>query len=161
MSSLMVSATMLHEPLAPITPPSSMLSFHARARLPDTFTVKSWKFFSSCKISEDKRPPCGLQECAGSNHGAVNQLIHGITCKLRFTVQLGESLLTFHSSAVDVRLWELGEYQDRDSQLPLLIDPDWIIGQLAMTTVSVGEDKIKVWASIDLAKVRFTSVQNI
>jgi hypothetical protein len=91
----------------------------------------------------------------------VNQLIHGITCKLRFTVQLGESLLTFHSSAVDVRLWELGEYQDRDSQLPLLIDPDWIIGQLAMTTVSVGEDKIKVWASIDLAKVRFTSVQNI
>ncbi|KAG2053856.1 hypothetical protein BDR06DRAFT_971949 [Suillus hirtellus] len=33
-------------------------------------------------------------------------------------------------STVDVHLWELGEYQDRDCQLPLLIEPDWIVSQL-------------------------------
>ncbi|KAG1718461.1 hypothetical protein EDB19DRAFT_1920545 [Suillus lakei] len=55
-------------------------------------------------------------------------------------------------STVDVRLWELGEYQNRNTQLPELINPDWIVGQLAMTTVSIGENKIKAWASINLSK---------
>jgi len=45
----------------------------------------------------------------------------------------------------------LGEYNDH---LPAFIDPDWIKGQLAMATVSVGQNKTKVWATIDLAKVR-------
>ena len=38
--------------------------------------------------------------------------------------------------------------------LPSLIDPCWINSQLALTTVSIGQNKMKVWATIDLAKVR-------
>lgn len=52
-----------------------------------------------------------------------------------------------------MRLWELGEYRDRDTQLPPLINPDWIVGQLAMTTVSLGASRTKVWASIEIIKV--------
>ena len=48
----------------------------------------------------------------------------------------------------------LGEYQERDADFPVLIDPGWIKGQLAMTTVSIGQSRTKVWATIDLAKVR-------
>jgi hypothetical protein len=60
-----------------------------------------------------------------------------------------------HSSAdVDVRLWDLGEFQERDAGLPFFVNPEWIIGQLAMTTVSIGQSKTKVWATIDLSKVR-------
>ncbi|KAG1721249.1 hypothetical protein EDB19DRAFT_1917412 [Suillus lakei] len=40
----------------------------------------------------------------------------------------------------------------KDAGLPELINPDWIVGQLAMTTVSIGENKIKAWASINLSK---------
>ncbi|KAG1719169.1 uncharacterized protein EDB91DRAFT_1089485 [Suillus paluster] len=47
-------------------------------------------------------------------------------------------------SVVDVYLWELGEYLDHDTQLPHLIDPDWVMGQLAMMTVSVSKSKTKV-----------------
>jgi hypothetical protein len=54
---------------------------------------------------------------------------------------------------VNVHLWELGEYRDYDVYYPALIDPDWINGQLAFTTVSIGENRAKVWASVDLAKV--------
>ena len=57
------------------------------------------------------------------------------------------------SIAVNVHLWELGEYQDVEARLPALIDPDWIQGQLALTTVSIGRTKTKVWATVDLAKV--------
>ena len=58
------------------------------------------------------------------------------------------------SKAVNVRLWELGEYQDHDARLPHLIDPHWINRQLARTTVSIGSTRTKVWATVDLAKVR-------
>ncbi|KAG0700531.1 hypothetical protein DFH29DRAFT_1001034 [Suillus ampliporus] len=64
-------------------------------------------------------------------------------------------------SVVDVRLWELGEYLDRDTQLPHLIDPDWVTGQLAMMTVSVSESKTKVWATIDISKVLDTHLQKL
>ena len=37
--------------------------------------------------------------------------------------------------------------------MPGLIDPAWIKGHLALTTVSIGCDKTKVWATVDLAKV--------
>ena len=57
------------------------------------------------------------------------------------------------SEAVNVRLWELGEYRDHDARLPHLIDPRWINGQLARTTVSIGSTRTKVWATVDLAKV--------
>ncbi|KAG1732954.1 hypothetical protein EDB19DRAFT_1831114 [Suillus lakei] len=53
----------------------------------------------------------------------------------------------------DVHLWVLGEYCDHDTQLPLLIDPDWIVRQLGMTTVSLGDSRTKVWASIEIVKV--------
>lgn len=57
------------------------------------------------------------------------------------------------SASVNVHLWELGEYRDQDTQLPPLINPEWIYSQLALTTVSIGESRQKVWATIDLAKV--------
>ncbi|KAG1790943.1 uncharacterized protein HD556DRAFT_1445718 [Suillus plorans] len=58
------------------------------------------------------------------------------------------------AESVSVQLWTLGEYLEDEVQLPRLIDPDWINGQLAMTTVSVSVEKTKVWATINLAKVR-------
>jgi hypothetical protein len=58
------------------------------------------------------------------------------------------------SKAVNVCLWELGEYQDHDAQLLHLIHPRWINGQLARTMVSIGSTRTKVWATVDLAKVR-------
>jgi hypothetical protein len=58
------------------------------------------------------------------------------------------------SASVNVRLWELGEYQGQETTLPHLIDPGWIKGYLARTTVSIGQDRLKVWATVDLAKVR-------
>jgi hypothetical protein len=62
------------------------------------------------------------------------------------------------SANVNVRLWDLGEYQDQDASLPAFIDPDWIKGHLAMTTVSIGQSRTKVWATIDLAKVRIIHI---
>lgn len=55
-------------------------------------------------------------------------------------------------SVLGVHLWELGEYQMHESSLPALVDLDWIANLLALTTVSIGEDRKKVWATIDLAK---------
>lgn len=40
----------------------------------------------------------------------------------------------------------------KDTQLPGLIDLDWIHGHLARTTVSVGPDRVKVWVTINLAQ---------
>ena len=57
------------------------------------------------------------------------------------------------STDVNVCLWDLGEYQDQAVGFPGLIDLDWIKGQLVMTTVSIGQNRTKVWATIDLAKV--------
>lgn len=57
------------------------------------------------------------------------------------------------SQSVNVRLWELGEYLSPETRVPSLIDPAWIKGQLALTTVSIGRDKTKLWATVDLAKV--------
>jgi hypothetical protein len=50
-----------------------------------------------------------------------------------------------------IHLWDLEEYHDTTG-FPLFIDPEWIRGQLAMTTVSIGENRTKVWTTIDLAK---------
>ncbi|KIJ11914.1 hypothetical protein PAXINDRAFT_15245 [Paxillus involutus ATCC 200175] len=55
-------------------------------------------------------------------------------------------------AAMNVRLWEIEEYHDKDTQLPALISPQWICGHLALKTVSIGANRIKVWATIDLAK---------
>ena len=57
------------------------------------------------------------------------------------------------SQSVHVRLWELGEYQSPGSGVAGLINPAWIKGQLALSTVSIGCNKAKVWATVDLAKV--------
>lgn len=45
-------------------------------------------------------------------------------------------------------MWELGEYINKDTQLPALIDLDWITGRLAMAMVSVSDAQTKVWATI-------------
>jgi hypothetical protein len=47
----------------------------------------------------------------------------------------------------------LGEYQNHDASLPSLIDPCWINSQLALTTVSIGQNRTKFQTTIDLAKV--------
>lgn len=60
----------------------------------------------------------------------------------------------FHSASIKVQLWKLGEYRN-ETQLPYLIDPDWIISQLGMSVVSIGRERTKVWATVDLAKVSF------
>ncbi|KAG9317973.1 hypothetical protein JVU11DRAFT_29 [Chiua virens] len=57
--------------------------------------------------------------------------------------------------SVGVRLWELEEYETQDTQLPSLIPPGWIGGQLALKTIVIGGSaRSKVWATISLAKVR-------
>lgn len=56
---------------------------------------------------------------------------------------------------VGVRLWELGEFHGNETRLPPLIDLDWIHSPLALTTVSIGPERQKVWATVDLAKVHF------
>ena len=57
------------------------------------------------------------------------------------------------STDINVCLWDLGEYQDQAVGFSGLIDPDWIKEQLAMTMISIGQNRTKVWAKIDLAKV--------
>ena len=64
------------------------------------------------------------------------------------------SIISRPSADVNVRLWDLGEYQGQEAGFPAFIDPDWIKGHLAMTTVSIGQSRTKVWATIGLAKVR-------
>ncbi|KAG2066534.1 hypothetical protein BDR04DRAFT_1121077 [Suillus decipiens] len=66
---------------------------------------------------------------------------------------LSKDLEDAQVDAHDTRPRLFGEYCDRDTQLPLLIDPDWIVGQLGMTTVSLGDSRTKVWASIEIVKV--------
>ena len=63
------------------------------------------------------------------------------------------------SAEVGVCLWELGEYRVPDTHFPGLINPEWIAGQLALTTVSIGKDRVKVWATVELAKVRGTQLE--
>jgi hypothetical protein len=64
------------------------------------------------------------------------------------------SNLSHPSADVNVRLWDIEEYQECGGTFPPFVDPEWITGQLAMTTISIGKDKTKVWATIDLLKVR-------
>jgi len=65
------------------------------------------------------------------------------------------------SHLINVRLWEIEEYEVHNADFPALIDPEWIQGQLALTTVSIGHSKTKVWATINLAKVRTSNVIGI
>ena len=81
-------------------------------------------------------------------------IVSRTTCELPSSNKL---LLPDHlhvsSHAVNIQLWELGEYWNHNTSLPSLIDPCWINNQLALTTVSICQNKTKVWATIDLAKV--------
>ena len=76
-----------------------------------------------------------------------------VVCLVLFTETTRTNLGNIYSCAVNVRLWELGEYRHHDVHFLALIDPDWIQGQLALTTVSIGPSRAKVWATVDLAKV--------
>ncbi|KAG1826357.1 hypothetical protein EV424DRAFT_1345673 [Suillus variegatus] len=71
----------------------------------------------------------------------------------------GESSVCWEDFAsLSVHLWELEEYQGSDTQIPTIIDLDCIHGHLARTTVSIGADQVKVWATINLAKESFYSL---
>lgn len=41
----------------------------------------------------------------------------------------------------------------QDTQLPQLIDLDWLRCLLGMTVISIGKERRKVWATVDLSKV--------
>jgi hypothetical protein len=114
---------------------------------------KSYKLTKTFRI---KGIRCGLLTCDGSNHGAGNATTYGTICESRacFLLTSFTSCCLTSSAEVNVHLWELAEYQDQDAGLPAFIDPEWIKGQVAMTTVSIGENRTKVWATVDLAKVR-------
>ncbi|KAF8834357.1 hypothetical protein BDN67DRAFT_1016592 [Paxillus ammoniavirescens] len=43
-------------------------------------------------------------------------------------------------ASVNVRLWELGEFRGQESQLPELIELDWLHSLLGMAVVSIGKD---------------------
>ena len=58
------------------------------------------------------------------------------------------------STEVGVYLQELGEHRVPDTLFPGLINPEWIAGQLVLTMVSIGQNRVKVWATVELAKVR-------
>jgi len=95
----------------------------------------------------------GSLGCDGSNHGAGNATSYGTNCERPHTIA-DSFVISRPSTDVNVHLWDLGEYQERHADFPLFIDPDWIKGHLAMTTVSIGRNRTKVWATVDLAKVR-------
>lgn len=85
-----------------------------------------------------------------------NETEYGTTCEspaYHLLTTSASSINLYSSADVNVCLWDLGEYQDHDTVFPSFIDPDWIRGQLAMTMVSIGQNKTKVWATIELAKV--------
>ncbi|KAI5998319.1 hypothetical protein EDC04DRAFT_2909460 [Pisolithus marmoratus] len=67
-----------------------------------------------------------------------------------------EAVWETFGNSVGVHLWELDEYINMDTLLPALIDPTWIQNHVALKTVSVGPNHEKVWATIDLAKARYT-----
>lgn len=69
----------------------------------------------------------------------------GMICELDAVSHRININILLPSYSADVRLWQLGEYKSRETQLPSLINPDWIIGHLGMTTVSIGKDRTKVW----------------
>ena len=61
---------------------------------------------------------------------------------------------TFSQNCVGVHFWNLDEYLGPDTLIPTLVDPSWIHTHLSLKTISVGTDRKKVWATINLVKVR-------
>jgi hypothetical protein len=114
---------------------------------------------SSVKTLDKRSVYYGWHGCTGSRHGMVSTIVSGTICESPFPNKLLHAdHLPVSSCAVNVQLWELGEYRNHDTSLPSLIDPCWINSQLALTTVSIGQNKMKVWATIDLAKVRDSNI---
>ena len=81
-----------------------------------------------------------------------------MSCEYMVIMHRFSTYLGVLSKSVHVRLWELGEYQSPRSGVVDIINPVWIKGQLALSTVSIGCNKAKVWATVDLAKVRCMDV---
>lgn len=104
----------------------------------------------------------GLLVCAGLYHGGESANKFGVICKLTIVLSfISDALIHSPSYSADLRLWKLGEYTSQETQLPHLIDPDWIFCQLGMTTVSIGEDKTKIWATVDLSKVCLQLIESV
>src|SRR6266851_2926974 len=117
-------------------------------------TEKSLKSSSAVKILDNETVRCGWHGCAGSHHRMESMIVSGINCESPFPNKLlHPDHSPVSSCSVNVQLWALGEYQNHAVSLPLLIDPCWINSQLALTTVLIGQNRTKVWATIDLVKV--------
>jgi hypothetical protein len=135
------------------------LSFTSSSQvpLPEMPMAKFSRSYRLTKTFGTQATRCGSLGCDGLNHGVGNETRYGTTCEsLTYTLLLINTFpnVSHHSADVNVCLWDLGEYQDDDAAFPAFINPDWIKGHLAMSTVSIGQSRIKVWATIDLAKVR-------
>lgn len=103
----------------------------------------------------------GLLVCAGLYRGGGSVNKFGVICEsTKLLSSTSNTDIHLPSYSADLRLWKLGEYTGQETQLPCLIDLDWIFGQLGMTTVSIGEDRTKVWATIDLSKVCLRLIQS-
>ena len=117
-------------------------------------TVRSLRSFNPIRISTTRTSQCGLQEYIGWSHGYTRITIFGVHCKWLGNFFLLASNWDYRASGdIGVRLWEIEEYIDKDTQLPLLIPPRWIHTHLALKTVVIGASCTKVWATIDLVKV--------
>jgi len=68
--------------------------------------------------------------------------------------------LSHPSTEVNVCLWDLGEYQEQHADFPTFINPDWIKGHLVITMVSIGQNRTKLWATVDLVKVHILHTAN-
>src|SRR6266849_2557517 len=128
--------------------------FLSQGQFLETLMEKCLSYYRSIKTSGIKALHCGSLRCNGSNHGTGNETRSGVICECRPYHLLIISTIFYHltsSAEVNVHLWELKEYQAQNEDFPAFIDPGWIKGHLAMTTVSIGQRKL--WATVDLAKV--------
>jgi len=70
-------------------------------------------------------------------------------------------LLTISSASRNVRLWNMGEY-DENNRLPSLVPITLFKGLLGLSVATVGRANLKVWATISLNNgISFFPLQNL
>lgn len=66
----------------------------------------------------------GFPACTGSYLGGESVKKFGMICELDAVSHRININILLPSYSADVRLWQLGEYKSRETQLPSLINPD-------------------------------------
>ncbi|KIK81093.1 hypothetical protein PAXRUDRAFT_35984 [Paxillus rubicundulus Ve08.2h10] len=132
----------------PIVPHS--LPLNREATFFDYVTVKGKRYYASRSI--------GTKSSSLVQVGLLHQNDPGIMYaygKMMEFFQFDQDIHHKDESMWFARMWWLKswtEYTTEDTQLPMLISPAWIHGHLALKTVSIGANRVKAWATIDLAK---------